>query len=116
MHIEGETTTTLAGPTKSLEIAAGDSEMTRQTKIPLAVKLAYTLFVAILVPNYWRTYSPWTFLYFCDVALFLTLAGLWLESWLLISLAAVGLTVPQLLWVGDLLTGSHLMTSYMFDP
>jgi hypothetical protein len=34
------------------------------------------------------------------------------------SLVAVGITVPQLLWVFDFLTGSRItgMTSYMFDP
>ena len=82
------------------------------------MKLAYTLFVAVLVPNYWRAYSPWTFLYFCDVALLLTLPALWLESPLLISLPAVGLALPQLLWVVDFLTGPAVtgMTSYMFDP
>jgi hypothetical protein len=92
--------------------------MTHGTRIPLAVKLPYTLFVAVLVPYYWVTYSPWNFLFFCDVALLMTLAALWLESSLLISLPAVGITVPQLLWVGDLLTGSRItgMTSYMFDP
>jgi len=92
--------------------------MARGNKIPLAVKLAYTAFVAILVPNYWHAYSPWTFLYFCDVALLLTVPALWLESSLLISLPAVGLTLPQLLWVVDFLSGSRIttMTSYMFDP
>ena len=86
--------------------------------IPLAVKLAYTLFVAVLVPYYWMTYSAWNFLFFCDVALLLGLGAFWLESPLLMSLAAVGITVPQLLWVADLLTGSRItgMTSYMFDP
>jgi hypothetical protein len=93
--------------------------MAGRHKIPLAVKVAYTIFVAILVPNYWRAYSPWTFLYFCDVALFLTLPALWLESPLLISLPAVGLTLPQLLWVIDFVSGSRTglgMTSYMYDP
>jgi hypothetical protein len=92
--------------------------MATRNKIPLAVKLAYTLFVAILVPNYWHAYSPWTFLFFCDVALLLTLPALWLESRLLISLPAVGLMLPQLLWVVDFLSGSRItgMTSYMFDP
>jgi hypothetical protein len=85
--------------------------------IPLALKLAYTSFVAILVPYYWVTYSAWNFLFFCDVALLLGVFALWLESPLLMSLAAVGITVPQLLWVADLLTGSRItgMTSYMFD-
>ena len=90
--------------------------MEMRKRIPLAVKLAYTTFVAIVVPYYWMTYSPWNFLSFCDVALLLTLPALWLENSLLLSLPAVGLTVPQLLWVGDLLCGSPLgMTSYMFD-
>jgi hypothetical protein len=85
--------------------------------IPLAVKLAYTLFVAVLVPYYWVTYSPWNFLFFCDVALLVGLVALWRESSLLMSMIAVGITLPQLLWVLDLLTGSRItgMTSYMFD-
>ena len=86
--------------------------------IPLALKLAYTLFVVVLIPKYWMAYSAWTFLFFCDVALFVGLCTLWLESPLLLSMTAVGITIPQLLWVADLLTGSHItgMTSYMFDP
>ncbi len=79
--------------------------MTRQARIPLALKLAYTLFVAILVPYYWVTYSAWNFLFFCDLALLMTLPALWLESSLLISIPAVGLALPQLLWVADFLTG-----------
>lgn len=80
--------------------------MRRPSRIPLALKLAYTCFVAFLVPNYWCAYSPWTFLYFCDVALLLTVPALWLESSFLISLPAVGLALPQLLWVFDFLTGT----------
>ena len=91
--------------------------MTEKHLIPLALKLAYSLFVAVLVPYYWATYSAWNFLFFCDFALILGLAALWLESPLLMSLAAVGITVPQLLWVADLLVGSRItgMTSYMFN-
>ena len=85
--------------------------------IPLALKLAYSLFVVVLVPYYWMTYSAWNFLFFCDFALLLGLVALWLESPLLMSLAAVGITLPQLLWVFDLLTGARItgMTSYMFN-
>jgi hypothetical protein len=92
--------------------------MLARSRIPLAVKLSYTLFVVILVFNYWRAYSPWTFLYFCDVALLLTVPALWLESSLLMSLPAVGILLPQMLWVFDVLTGARItgMTSYMFDP
>jgi hypothetical protein len=91
--------------------------MTEKHLIPLALKLVYSLFVAVLVPYYWATYSAWNFLFFCDFALLLGLAALWLESPLLMSLAAVGITIPQLLWVFDLLVGARItgMTGYMFD-
>ncbi len=67
----------------------------------LAIKLVYTAFMAVLIPVYLYRYGPTNFLYFCDLALLFTLAGLWLESPLLISMCAVGLLVPQALWVGD---------------
>ena len=60
-------------------------------RVPLAVKLGYTAFMAVLVPVYWANYGPTNFLYFCDVALFLTLAAVWTESALLASMAAVGM-------------------------
>jgi hypothetical protein len=91
-------------------------------RIPLAAKLLYTAFVAVLVPFYWREYTPWNFLYFCDVALLMTLVGVWTESALLISLPAVGILVPQAIWIVDFLAyaigGVHItgMTSYMFNP
>lgn len=89
-------------------------------KIPLWLKLAYTAFMAVLVPVYWAKYGPTNFLYFCDVALFLTLVGLWTENRLLLSLPAVGILVPQLFWCADFvvqLSGHKLagMTAYMFD-
>ena len=43
-------------------------------RVPLWLKLAYTAFMAILVPVYLYYYGPTNFLYFCDVALFLGLA------------------------------------------
>ena len=64
--------------------------MSEKHLIPLALKLAYTLFVAVLVPYYWMAYSAWNFLFFCDVALLLGLCAFWLESPLLMSLTAVG--------------------------
>ena len=69
--------------------------MSQNHLIPLAAKLAYTLFVVVLVPYYWMTYSAWNFLFFCDLALLVGLGAFWLESPLLLSLAAVGITVPQ---------------------
>jgi len=92
----------------------------RRTRIPLRVKLVFTAFMAVLVPVYLHDYGPSNFLYFCDVALMLTLAGAWLENALLLSVAAVGILVAQTLWLVDFalnaaglrLTG---MTDYMFD-
>ena len=88
--------------------------------LPLWLKLGYTAFMAVLIPVYWHHYGPTNFLYFCDVALLLTLAGIWLESPLLISLPAVGILLPQALWCVDYvvqLCGFQMsgMTAYMFD-
>lgn len=91
-------------------------------RIPLFAKLLYTAFVAVPVPYYWTEYTPWNFLYFCDVALLMTLVGVWAESALLISLSAVGILAPQAIWVVDFLAravaGVHVtgITGYMFNP
>ncbi len=87
----------------------------------MAAKATVTAFLAVLVPIYLHTYGPTNFLWFCDAALILTAAGMWLESPLLISMCAVGILLPQCLWLADFgcnLLGFHLMnlTSYMFDP
>ena len=91
------------------------------SKIPLAAKLVVTAFLAVLVPVYLHTYGPTNFLWFCDAALILTVAGMWLESPLLISMCAVGILLPQCLWLADFgvnLLGFHFLnlTGYMFDP
>ena len=88
-------------------------------RVPPWLKFAYTAFMIVLVPVYWHYYGPTNFLYFCDVALFLTLIGLWLDNPLLISMCAVGILAPQTLWVIDFafgLVGITLvgMTAYMF--
>ena len=91
----------------------------KQHRLPLWVKLLYTAFVAVLVPQYLWSYGPTNFLYFCDVALLLTLIGIWSEVSLPISASAVGILLPQSLWILDFL-GSAIghpiigMTSYMF--
>jgi hypothetical protein len=89
-------------------------------RIPLAAKLAYTAFVALLVPVYLHYYGPTNFLYFCDVALLLTVPALWLESRLLASMGLVGMLVPQLAWQADFITllfGRPVLgtTDYMRD-
>ena len=90
-------------------------------RIPLWVKLAYSAFVAVLIPSYWRQYGPANFLYYCDFAAVVTVAGLWLESPLLLGTQAVAVLVPQAVWCVDFLAsllGGRLlgMTDYMFNP
>jgi hypothetical protein len=88
--------------------------------VPLWLKLGYTAYMAVLIPVYWHYYGPTNFLYFCDVALILTLIAIWPENALLISMCTVGIVIPQAFWVVDFaahaagvsLTG---MTDYMFD-
>jgi len=91
----------------------------RTEAVPLWLKAAYTAFMAVLVPVYWYYYGPTNFLYFCDVALFLTLAGIWRESALLISMGTVGILLPQALWLADFFGNMGGMpvtsiTDYMF--
>src|SRR5262249_11394406 len=58
---------------------------------------------------------------FCDVALLTTLAGLWTESALLISVPTIAIALAQMLWVVDfawhVVSGGYLtgMTNYMFN-
>ena len=90
------------------------------SRVPLAVKLAYTAFMAVLIPVYWYYYGLTNFLYFCDAALLLTLVAIWPENALLISTACVGILVMQIYWVIDFLfnaAGHSLtgITDYMFD-
>ena len=85
-----------------------------------AIKLLYSAFMAVLIPVYLYRYGWTNFLYFCDLALLLALAGLWLDDPLPISMSAVGILLPQTLWVADYIfnlfglrtTG---LTNYMFE-
>jgi hypothetical protein len=88
--------------------------------VPAWCKWGFTGFMAVLLPVYWFNYGSTDFLFFCQLALLLTLAAVWTNNGLLISMAAVGVLVPQLLWVFDFgaeLCGHRLtgMTHYMFE-
>jgi hypothetical protein len=90
-------------------------------RIPCWVKAAFTAFVGVLVPYYLRTYGPTNFLYFCDVALLMAMVAVWKEDALWASMPAVGILLPQTLWMVDFLGGLfgwHVvgLTAYMFDP
>lgn len=89
-------------------------------RLPLWLKVAYTGFMAVLVPVYWHFYGPTNFLYFCDLALIITLIGISIESPFLVSMCAVGTLASQAIWVADFLAslvGLSLIgiTGYMFN-
>jgi hypothetical protein len=89
--------------------------------LPLWPKIAYTAFLAVIVPAYWVKNGAQNFLWFSDIALLVTGAALWLESSLLASAMAVGVFLPEGLWnvsyFGRLLVGARISTlaDYMFD-
>jgi hypothetical protein len=91
-------------------------------RIPLWLKVGWTVWVLCWIPIYWRQYGVQNFLYFCDVGNLLIAVALWSESALLFSSQAVGLLLFQTLYcvdlAGALLSGRHLIggTEYMFDP
>lgn len=90
-------------------------------RLPLAVKLLYTLWMAVWIPLYWRENGLANFLWICDFANFVTLAAIWSESALLVSSQLVGVAFIQALWaidyLGRLALGFHPIggTDYMFD-
>ncbi len=92
------------------------------SRIPLWLKLAWTIWLLVWAPVYWRQYGAQNFLYFCDVGNFLIAIGLWCESRLILSWQAVGLLIFQALYTIDLIAAllfrHHIIggTEYMFDP
>ena len=90
-------------------------------RLPLWLKILWTIWVIVWVPLYWRQYGAQNFLYFCDLGNFFIVVGLWLESPLIFSWQATGLLLFQTLFAidlaGALLTGKHWIggTEFMFD-
>jgi hypothetical protein len=90
--------------------------------IPLWIKLAYTIFVVIIVIVYAIKYPPCNFLWFSDIALLVTVPALWFESSLLASVMTLTVLFPEVLWnvgfFGQLATGNRMggLADYMFDP
>jgi hypothetical protein len=91
-------------------------------RIPLWLKLGWTVWLAVWAPVYWRQYGLQNFLFFCDLGNVLIGVGLWLESPLMFSWAGCGVLLFQTLYtidvVGALFSGHHIVggTEYMFDP
>lgn len=90
-------------------------------RVPLWLKIAWTIWLVVWAPIYYRQYGLQNFLFFCDIGNILICAGLWLESPLIFSWQACGLLIFQTLYMvdlaGSLLLGRSLTggTEYMFD-
>ncbi|HTS38635.1 MAG TPA: hypothetical protein VMH04_23380 [Candidatus Solibacter sp.] len=91
-------------------------------RVPLWLKIGWTLWLLVWAPVYWRQYGAQNFLFFCDIGNVLIGIGLWLESALIFSWVACGLLLFQTLYTidlaGALFLGPHIVggTEYMFDP
>jgi hypothetical protein len=90
-------------------------------RVPLWLKVLWTVWVILWAPVFWRQYGAQNLLYFCDLGNFFIAAALWMESPLLFSWQACGLLLFQSLYTIDLLgatiSGKHVIggTEYMFD-
>ena len=91
-------------------------------RLPLWLKIGWTVWLIVWAPLYWRQYGLQNFLFFCDLGNLMIGMALWLESPLIFSSAASGLLWLQTMYTvdlaGQLLIGRHLVggTEYMFDP
>jgi hypothetical protein len=91
-------------------------------RVPLWLKIVWSLWLIVWGPVYWHRYGLQNFLFVCDIGNVLIGIGLWLESGLIFSWVACGLLLFQTLYTvdlsGALITGHHLIggTEYMFDP
>lgn len=91
-------------------------------RVPLWLKIAWTAWVMLWIPVYWREYGAQNFLFFCDLGNLFIAAALWLESSLIFSWQACSLLLFQSLFTLDLVialvSGHHPIggTEYMFDP
>jgi hypothetical protein len=91
-------------------------------RLPLWLKIAWTVWLLVWAPIYWSHYGPQNFLFFCDIGNILIGIGLWLESPLIFSWQACSLVLFQTLYtidlVGALVSGHHVIggTEYMLSP
>lgn len=87
-------------------------------QLPGWLKIAFSLFLCVLVPVYWHHHGPANFLWGSDIALFLVLLSLWRERPLPNSMMAISVLPFEIAWCVDFVAGSRLfgMAAYMFDP
>ena len=66
------------------------------------LKIAWTAWLFLWAPFYFKQYGAQNFLFFCDLGNVLIAAALWLESQMIFSWQAVGLLCEALLrWAGE---------------
>jgi hypothetical protein len=86
------------------------------------MRWAALAWLALWAPSYLTTWGWRNFLQLCDVAVIITVVGLWRGSSLLLSSQALSSLLVDALWTidaaGRLLLGRHLIggTGYMWDP
>ena len=82
-------------------------------RIPRWLKIAWTAWIVVWAPLYWKQYGAQNFLFFCDLGNILITLSLWLESPLIISWQAVSLLLVQALYsvdlIGAFLFGRHII-------
>ncbi|HEX9771982.1 MAG TPA: hypothetical protein VGA44_00845 [Steroidobacteraceae bacterium] len=89
--------------------------------IPLWFKLAYTVFVLLVVVIWLRHYGWRNLLWFSDIAFIGAVPALWLEDAHIASVLAVAVLLPEMLWnvdlAGRLLLKRRIsgLTDYMFE-
>ena len=89
-------------------------------RVPMWLKIAWTVWLLIWAPVYGRQYGAQNFLFFCDIGNVLIGVGLWLESALFFSWVACGVLLFQSLYIvdlaGALVAHGHVIggTEYMF--
>lgn len=89
--------------------------------LPRELKIGFTVFMLLWTPLVIATRGWVNLLWLCDLANLLVLAGLWLESRLLLSSQLIATLLVGMAWTLDLLsalvTGFHpfAATLYMFD-
>lgn len=90
-------------------------------RLPLWLKLAFTLWILAWAPAYAWKLGWQNFLWLCDLASFLILMGLWLEHRVLLSAQLLAVFLVGVFWSLDvgtaLIAGFHPIggTEYMFD-
>jgi hypothetical protein len=91
-------------------------------RLPLWLKIGWTVWVICWIPIYWKQYGVQNFLFFCDLGNLVIAIALWSENALLFSWQAISLLVFQTLFMIDLIgawiSGHHPIggTEFMFDP